>query len=398
MKKKNTSLRIFDFDTFDFSKLGRELTEDELYIVNGGKQIENSDEAVANAQIGDTLTRKDGTVITINQGDIDYAKKQIAGSTNSNGSPVSSNTGAASGNDTETSHVNTETAQNNTPVEHTDRGHSGSSSSAGSSQLSSSGTGTGYSTQSSSTSGNSTSNGSSSNNPKIYYLYNTSAKVDEINEIVSFEKNDIEGAVWAARAFSIKSNYGFALKVLDKGEVVESFVSEKTAFEYINKLDPSKGNLSEASGKISTGTGAASELLDKVIENSDDLQKISKISKYSKTLNTVSNITGVFTVISDSIEFGRNPNLDTFTDLAIDSLGLFSGYAMWSIGLDVAKTGAEIIGEEIEKGVQYYKDYKINEMYSTFLPENERFQNMYESDNMFMKMTEAGVKQLFMRD
>ena len=71
---------------------------------------------------------------------------------------------------------------------------------------------------------------------------------------------------------------------------------------------------------------------------------------------------------------------------------------MWSIGLDVAKTGAEIIGEEIEKGVQYYKDYKINEMYSTFLPENERFQNMYESDNMFMKMTEAGVKQLFMRD
>ena len=394
MKKKNTSLRIFDFDTFDFSKLGRELTEDELYIVNGGKQIENSDEAVANAQEGDTLTRNDNTTVPITRGDLVAAQKKLDQNTNSNS--VSGNTETTSGNPSETS--NTETEQNNNAVTITDRGYPSSISSGGSSQHSSSGTNSGSSTQSSSSSSNSNSNGSSSNNPKIYYLDNTSAKVDEINEIVSFEKDDIEGAVWAARAFSIKSNYGFTLNVLNKGQVVESFVSEKAAFEYINKLDPSKGNLSEASGKISTGTGAASELLDKFIENSDDLQKISKISKYSKTLNTVSNITGVFTVISDSIEFGRNPNLDTFTDLAIDSLGLFSGYAMWSIGLDVAKTGAEIIGEEIEKGVQYYKDYKINEMYSTFLPENERFQNMYESDNMFMKMTEAGVKQLFMRD
>ena len=233
-KRKNIT---FDFDTYNFSSIGRELTEDELYIVNGGKQIENSDEAVANAQIGDTLTRKDGTVITINQGDIDYAKKQIAGSTNSNGSPVSSNTGAASGNDTETSHVNTETAQNNTPVEQTDRDHSGSNSSAGSSQLSSSGTGTGYSTQSSSSSGNSNSNGSSSNNPKIYYLDNTSAKVDEENETISFEKSDPKGAERAFDAFYIRCDWGYTLNIFDKGVLVDSFDNSKDAYQYITKLE-----------------------------------------------------------------------------------------------------------------------------------------------------------------
>ena len=35
MKKKNTNLRIFDFDTYNFSSIGRELTEEELYIVEG---------------------------------------------------------------------------------------------------------------------------------------------------------------------------------------------------------------------------------------------------------------------------------------------------------------------------------------------------------------------------
>ena len=65
MKNKDSLIKAFDF-----SKLGRELTEDELYIINGGAQIENSNEAVANAQVGDTLTRKDGTIVTINQGDI----------------------------------------------------------------------------------------------------------------------------------------------------------------------------------------------------------------------------------------------------------------------------------------------------------------------------------------
>ena len=362
---------------YDFSKLGRELTEDELYIVNGGAQIENSDEAVANAQIGDTLTRKDGTVITINQGDIDYAKKQIAGSTNSNGSPVSSNTGAASGNDTET-------AQNNTPVEHTDRGHSGSNSSAGSSQLSSSGTSTGSSTQSSSTSGNSTSNGSSSNNPKIYYLDNTSAKVDEINEIVSFEKDDIEGAVWAARAFSIKSNYGFTLNVLNKGEVVESFVSEKAAFEYINKLDPSKGNLSEELGEISTYTGIANNILKTVNDcYGEDMIPLKKIGFLSK----ISNIAGFLSLGAKFKKIAQKPTFNNLTDLGSTLVSFYEPGGPY-VGAIITYE-SDLIGEAARIQLQKQtKDLYIERNFnsiinsnssSTFIIKNMNLSNVFDS-------------------
>ena len=122
------------------------------------------------------------------------------------------------------------------------------------------------------------------------------------------------------------------------------------------------------------------------------------IKSISKNLSKTSIVSGVFATGFDIVKAVDNPSFDTISDAVIDSIGLFPGGLAWSIGLDVAKTGAEKIGEEIEKGVQYYKDYKINEMYSAFLPENERIQNMFEPDNMFMKMTEAGVKQLFKRN
>ena len=60
MRKKET----FDLDNCDFPTC-RELTEEELLLVNGGKKIENSNAAVAEAQVGDSLTRNDGTTVTI---------------------------------------------------------------------------------------------------------------------------------------------------------------------------------------------------------------------------------------------------------------------------------------------------------------------------------------------
>ena len=70
-------------ETYNFSDC-REITGDELYLINGGAQIENSNEAVANAQVGDSLTRKDGTVVEITQGDIDWAKKKVGASSGGN--------------------------------------------------------------------------------------------------------------------------------------------------------------------------------------------------------------------------------------------------------------------------------------------------------------------------
>ena len=51
---KNKISKIFE--NFDFSDY-REITGDELYKINGGKQVENSNEGVANAQPGDTIIR-----------------------------------------------------------------------------------------------------------------------------------------------------------------------------------------------------------------------------------------------------------------------------------------------------------------------------------------------------
>ena len=47
---------------------------DESEVEIGGHEIENTNEAVAGAEAGDTLTRDDGTEVTIMQGDIDWAQ------------------------------------------------------------------------------------------------------------------------------------------------------------------------------------------------------------------------------------------------------------------------------------------------------------------------------------
>ena len=50
-------------------------SDDEESEESGGHEIENTVEAVANAEVGDTLTRDDGTQVTITQGDIDWAQE-----------------------------------------------------------------------------------------------------------------------------------------------------------------------------------------------------------------------------------------------------------------------------------------------------------------------------------
>ena len=85
MKKKKYP-KLEDYDLSDYI----ELTGDILYKINGGAQIENSNEAVAQAQVGDTLERKDGTVVEITQGDIDWANEKEGASSGDGGSSSSS--------------------------------------------------------------------------------------------------------------------------------------------------------------------------------------------------------------------------------------------------------------------------------------------------------------------
>ncbi|MCQ2582683.1 MAG: hypothetical protein MJ160_02145 [Treponema sp.] len=53
-----------DLCDYDFSDYAEEITGDALFKINGGAEVQNSHEGVANAQVGDTITRNDGTVVT----------------------------------------------------------------------------------------------------------------------------------------------------------------------------------------------------------------------------------------------------------------------------------------------------------------------------------------------
>ena len=86
-------VRYPNLDDYDLSCY-EELKGDILYRINGGAQVENSNEGVANAQVGDTITRNDGTTVTLNAGDIKYAQNQLgSGGGGSSGGGVNASAG-----------------------------------------------------------------------------------------------------------------------------------------------------------------------------------------------------------------------------------------------------------------------------------------------------------------
>ena len=69
MKKvKYPKLSDYDLSAYE------ELKGDILYRINGGTEIENSNDAVANAKVGDTLTRSNGEVVVITEEHIQWAR------------------------------------------------------------------------------------------------------------------------------------------------------------------------------------------------------------------------------------------------------------------------------------------------------------------------------------
>ncbi|MBP5568959.1 MAG: hypothetical protein J6X54_07035 [Treponema sp.] len=80
----------------------RELTLEEQFLVNGGEEVANTNEAVANSKPGDTVTRDDKTTHVITQGDINWAKEHCGANTggagNGNTGQPSYGSGGPSGN------------------------------------------------------------------------------------------------------------------------------------------------------------------------------------------------------------------------------------------------------------------------------------------------------------
>ena len=88
-----------EFGIYDFSDYAEGITGNALFKINGGAEVENSHEGVAGAKPGDTITRIDGTVVTLKQADIDYANAQLGnnGNDGTGNASGSSSAGTSSG-------------------------------------------------------------------------------------------------------------------------------------------------------------------------------------------------------------------------------------------------------------------------------------------------------------
>ena len=109
-----------DIGVYDFSDYAEEITGNALFKINGGAHIENSIEAQANAQVGDTVTNSKDETHVLTEDDIIWAQNIMDSRKNSvkkenvnQGSPGNSN----SGNNTSR---NTENTQNDSASSSTD--------------------------------------------------------------------------------------------------------------------------------------------------------------------------------------------------------------------------------------------------------------------------------------
>lgn len=102
MKKNQTYKNL----NYDFSDYAEEITGNALFEINGGAEVENSHEGVAGANVGDTITRKNGEVIVLKQADIDYAQQQLGDAGNASGSSKSGNNNQGTSGTSSTSNNN----------------------------------------------------------------------------------------------------------------------------------------------------------------------------------------------------------------------------------------------------------------------------------------------------
>ena len=336
-EKVMKKVRNFNFENLSFPTC-RELTEEELLLVNGGKKIENSNAAVAEAQVGDSLTRNDGTTVTITQGDIDWAKKQVgsSGGQSESGGEGSSESDGQNGSETATE---VKVAAGNSSV------------SAGSSSGSSGNSGSSY-------------NGSSASSSSQNYT----------------------------PALTPQQQY----EITDNSEEAKKLSENKDSKQFIRKLDSSSGNLSNILGTVSTVTGVANVVMDKIAEHSEDVLKATKISKYSKIVSKISSATGVIALANDMIETVRKPTFKNISKVTSDVVGFIPVYG--PVASEVVSYTSEQAAEVSRISIQLESKYlrteqQVNSLYapnSSVLP----LSNM-NLDYMFKEKLLQGLNMFF---
>ena len=314
---------------YDFSKLGcTELTGDILFKINGGKEVENSHAAVASASVGDTVTGSDGKTRTISQGDINYSKEKISGSSggSSSGSSSTDNTNASPAPTSSPSPTTSTQSKPSTTSSSSSSSSSSPSSSGGS--KSSGGYTSGGSTNSANTSGSFQYN---PNEPDTDKRFNAKDYNDE--HLMTIRYDDKTNFDEFAGYYLTIGKYGTADTISydgigltnDNGNIIHVLKSEDTVLQYAEYLNPSykhKVNLEKVLNFLSSATGIANVALDNIANNIDDVTVLNNVTKVSKTASTISSITGLFSGYNDYSKLREKPTFNNLTNLLSDGIGL----------------------------------------------------------------------------
>ena len=328
---------------YDFSDYAEEITGNALFKINGGAQIENSIEAQANAKVGDTVTRKDGTTHTLYQGDIDWALKEMAKKetkTPASGSSNNTSTGNIStGNTASKSSHNQSVGVSNGPTTITEK---------------------------------------KAPSPAIMYDSHDPSRVFV----------DLDNPKAMQQAADLLADLSLGLRVTAYGSesgITKNFYKYSEINDYLESIRPkTDGGITvmDVVGGISTATGVSSDILN-YLETG---------TKASNGLGKISTFTGAISTVDDVVELIKNPSFSNFLDLVIDGIGFKAGGgALLSLGLSVEK---EKLEEETSAAIASYKDYKIKDTLYKFVP-SQNNDIFFDQDYFFMKGISNQIKEIF---
>ena len=313
MKKKKYP-NLEDYDLSDYI----ELTGDILYKINGGAQIENSNEAVAGAKPGDTLIREDGTKMTIKQGDIDWAKEKVEASSGNGGSSSSSVIISASSGSSSTQQNPSANAGSSSSVSSGLSNSSGGNSSSSANSTNQTYTlalspqqqygmakadaekNASYKYQTSSNS-ESSNNLFATNNPES----NGNFEVDYKNKTIIADIHNKESIYDAYNVYDFWGGKGYNLQLKDGADIVHTFKDTSCAFEYVRNIS-GYYNESYSLKTLSTNAKANSTY----IERGQEKTERGLYLETTKSYRGISVETGLSKVKSKTIKNGPAAELD----------------------------------------------------------------------------------------
>ena len=376
---KKFSLRktktFVNLNSYDYSWFAREMTEQELYTVNGGSTVEDTH----TVQSGDTLgtlvynyNQANGTNLTVQDvaesNGIEDPNLIYVGQTinfgNSGGDTTTSN--SETGNTSSDFSGNSENSDSNSDTLTSDScGYPSSISSN-------------YSTLSNS---NSSASVSVSSNPDScsYTLGNTTASVDSANGELSVDIGDLEGLYQAGNAFCILADRDYTFIVKYGDDVLRTFTSELAVNLFLNRITTCDINLPEAvKGFTYTKGYERITVKDTLLENEESVKSfLSMIQQNPDDFSMV-------VYKRKALRPGFRNDLETHSLYVIEQKSTKELFTLSFNGTTVSKYSEGAWGLNTEKDVEslysYMKGYNIYNM-----------SPVYSSDSIDVQQTATNI-------